>query len=147
VLPLCVDVPASDLVVCIAEDRQSCEPALRILVASLAAQCPGLNAYLFCPNASADFVHWIARFAHDRLDTQPLDGPWTKYDIKPLALLKMLRRGFTDVVWIDSDIVLSADFRPIFRDLSPETVAVSEEAPKRGEMILVAGLLLEEAGP
>jgi len=115
-------------VVCIAEDRQSCEPALRILVASLARQCPDVGVHLFCPNASPAFADWLARFPQAVLNAEKIDGEWTKYDIKPFALLTLLRRGLSHVLWIDSDIMITRDFRPLFRDLPPETVAVTEEA-------------------
>lgn len=122
------DPAAAPLVCCIAEDRVSCEPALRILVASLAEHCPGTRAHLFCPNASPDFVQWLARFPDAMLADTPLDGVWTKYDIKPLALRTMLRNGFDNILWIDSDILIAADFRPLFAGLSADTIAVTEEA-------------------
>jgi len=118
----------SELTVCIAEDRVSCEPALRVLVASLAAHCPDLKAYLFCPNASLDFKEWIACFSNAILNARALDGDWNKYDIKPQALLTMLESGFSNVVWIDSDILIAGDFRPLLGKLSPDTIAVTEEA-------------------
>lgn len=122
-------VPQVDsLVCCIAEDRVSCEPALRILVASLAAHCPGTPAYLFCPNATPAFTTWLAKFPDATLAGKPLDGAWTKYDIKPLALRTMLQRGHDNVLWIDSDILIAADFRPLFAQLPLDTIAVAEEA-------------------
>lgn len=115
-------------VVCIAENRASCEPGLRILVASLARRCSGLRVVLFCPNATESFARWLAGFDWCVLNPCALDGPWTKYDIKPLALLTALRIGAREVIWIDSDILVARDFRPFFADLSPDTVAVAEEA-------------------
>jgi hypothetical protein len=119
---------SAELVCCIAEDRVSCEPALRILVASLAAHCPSTRAFLFCPNASPEFARWLSKFPQATLADWPLDGAWTKYDIKPLALRTMLQRGFENVLWIDSDILVADDFLPLFAELPNHTIAVAEEA-------------------
>jgi hypothetical protein len=122
----------SGITVCIAEDRASCEPALRILVASLTRRSPGIRALLFCPNATPSFAKWISDFPHCSLNPCALDGVWTKYDIKPLALLTALRTGADDVLWIDSDVLIARDFRPVFAELSVETLAVTEEALSGG---------------
>lgn len=119
---------SSELTVCIAENRASCEPALRILVASLARHCPGLPVLLFCPNATQAFARWLAPFDQCLLNPCRLDGEWTKYDIKPLALLAALRFGASAALWIDSDILVARDFRPIFAGAPAEVVGVAEEA-------------------
>lgn len=121
-------VSARATTICIAEDRSSCEPALRILVASLSRHCPGLPILLFCPNATESFRGWIAAYPRCVLNPRPLNGVWTKYDIKPLALLAALDSGAEHVVWIDSDILVARDFRPWLAGLAPDAVVVTEEA-------------------
>lgn len=118
-------------VVCVAENRASCEPALRILVASLHHCSPGLPVILFCPNATDSFAGWVARYPQCALNPCSLDGTWTKYDIKPLALLTVLRSGTDQAIWLDSDILIARDIRPLF-DLPPDTIAVTEEALSGG---------------
>lgn len=118
----------SRLSVCIAEDRATCEPALRILVASLARHCPGLGVHLFCPNATDAFRTWLTGFAQCVLNPWALDGARAKYDIKPLALLTLLEHGEEEVVWIDSDILVTRDFRPLLAATPLDTIAVAEEA-------------------
>ncbi|WP_375396512.1 hypothetical protein [uncultured Sphingomonas sp.] len=118
----------SVLTVCIAENRDTCEPALRILVASLARECPGLPAILFCPNATEAFARWLTRFETVTLNPCALDGTWTKYDVKPVALLTALRLTGDSVLWIDSDILIARDFRPTLGSLPPDMLAVTEEA-------------------
>lgn len=113
---------------CIAEDRASCEPALRILLASTARHCPGQHAVLFCPSATPEFSRWLARYPLYLLNPCALDAVWTKYDIKPVALLTALTLGASEVIWIDSDILVARDFRPLFAALPATTIAVTEEA-------------------
>lgn len=115
-------------VVCIAEDRQSCEPALRILIASMDKHCPGLSAYLYCPNPTLEFSEWIKGFGRHRLIAEPLTSAGLKYDVKPVALLETIASGHSEVIWLDSDIVVTRDFREIFASLPRNMVAVSEEA-------------------
>lgn len=83
---------------------------------------------LFCPEASQAFATWLERYPEVRLNPFPLQGAWTKYDIKPIALMTVLRNGADQAIWIDSDIVIAADFRPRLLPLSVDTVAVTEEA-------------------
>lgn len=117
-----------DLVACIAENRRNCEPALRILLASLEFHCPGLKVALYCPNASEAFSAWVGKRENvDRHDIPP-GKAWNKYDIKPVVLLDLLDKGLGNLVWIDSDILISADFRPLFATFPDDAVAVSEEA-------------------
>ncbi|MFT3731433.1 MAG: hypothetical protein QM780_08415 [Hyphomicrobium sp.] len=123
----------SELVACIAEDRQNFEPALRILVASLARHSPGMRLELFCPNASAAFSQWLTKYPQANLTKASPGGiEWRKYDIKPHALLELLKGGFDNVLWIDSDILLARDCRMLFAGLSRETIVVSEEALSGG---------------
>jgi hypothetical protein len=114
--------------VCIAENRRSCEPALRILVASMARHCPGLPVALFVPDASEAFADFVTNYPSCSLNPRPLSGLWTKYDIKPVALLTVLEAGARSVIWIDSDILIARDFRPIFAGLDDGMIAVTEEA-------------------
>lgn len=115
-------------VICVAEDRASCEPALRILAASLVAHSPALTAHFYCPNATPEFAAFIAGLPAISLNAHALSGPWTKYDIKPVALLDMLDRGHDSVMWIDSDILVTRDIAPLLRETDADTVIVTEEA-------------------
>lgn len=116
------------LAVCIAENRRNCEPALRLLIASIACHCPGLSICLYCPDASPDFASWVAGFPQVSVHTLPPGSVWTKYDVKPVVLLDLLEKGYENLLWVDSDILVCDDFRVLLSDLPPDVVAVSEEA-------------------
>lgn len=115
-------------VVCIAENRASCEPALRLLVASLARHSPDCRVRLFAPSATPDFTVWLAGYPQVGLSIEPFAGGWDKYEVKPKALLAVLREGAASAVWIDSDIVVTSDFRGLLRGLAQDEIVVTEEA-------------------
>ena len=115
------------MLVCIYEDRLSAEPGLRLLVASLLAHNPGLPVHLHYPDANEPFSCWLERYPSVVLDTRTVfrERGW---NVKPDVLLRALDRGEPDVVWIDSDIIVNRDLRPVFADLGDDTLVVAEEA-------------------
>ncbi len=113
--------------ICIAEDRESCEPGVRLLIASLNRHEPHARVQLFCPNPSPEFAKWIQRFPAVTLNTRRVEGAWTKWDVKAQALASLLGRGFSEVVWIDSDIIVCGSFLERFASLPSEVLIATEE--------------------
>ena len=115
------------MIVCIVEDRKSFEVPVKLLILSLARHCPGLPVELFFPTPSRDFSDWLAKFPNVKLNQTQLaqDDGW---NIKPQALLTLLRNGHDEVVWIDSDIIVTRDFRSAFNCLPAHTIGLTEEA-------------------
>ncbi len=122
-------VQAPRFAVCVAEDRKSCEPGLRLLLSSLRLHCAALDVCVFYPAADSDFVDWARKFAPENVNirTVPLTGVYG-WNTKPHALLRMLADGFDEVVWIDSDIVVTQDLRAAFLGLNADVVVATEEA-------------------
>lgn len=116
------------LVVCIAEDRQSCEAAVRVLIASLNGNCPGLPIQFFAPNPTPALRAWLANRPDVTLNDQGVHGGFGGFDIKPQALTSLLERGFEEIVWIDADIVVVSDFRPALAAHAPDVFVTTEEA-------------------
>jgi hypothetical protein len=114
------------MMICLAEDRRSFEPALRLLVASLDLHCKELPVQLFSPDPSDSFKKWLHGYPSVTLNRHRFEGQ--KYDVKPQALLHLLDRGFREIVWIDSDVLVNSDFRSLFEKLPPEVFSVAEEA-------------------
>lgn len=115
--------------ICIAEDRRSCEPGLRILIASLAATNPLVDICVFAPDPGAGFVRWLSAFPRVRLNPcGGIAGEWLGYNVKPAAIRTLLQHGHDDVLWIDSDIVVLGDLAPCFAGLAADTVIATEEA-------------------
>lgn len=114
---------------CIAEDRVSEQEPLRLLIASLKRHIPEARIEVFCPFAKDDdqLTNWIQRWPGVILNTQRLEG-LRGYNVKPQALLTMLDKGYQEVIWIDSDVIVAAPGLLELIGHDPEVVVLCEEA-------------------
>ncbi len=115
------------MVVCIAEDRISEESAVRLLLLSLAKHCPDVPIVLYFPPATEVFKTWLGQFDQVELRCTPFSKV-SGWSVKPSVLLALLEEGQEEVWWIDSDIILSCDFRPSISNLDNSMLVVTEEA-------------------
>jgi hypothetical protein len=113
-------------VICIAEDRLSEMIAVKLLVLSLVKHCPDAKIILTFPPATADFQKWITKFEQVDLRTKPFSGAYG-WNVKPHSLLSLFEEGFSELFWIDSDIILTRDFRCNLGRLSPSTIILCED--------------------
>ena len=114
------------MVLCIAEDRVSCEPALRVLLASLEAFSPGLPVWLYLGHASPGFTAWLQRYPN--VTVRPFPREDKGWNIKPTVLMEALDAGHAEAVWIDSDIVFTGDFRRALDGAPPGALVSTEES-------------------
>jgi hypothetical protein len=117
------------MIVCIHEDRRICQTPLKLLLLSLSQHSPCLDIKLFYPPADAGFRKWLRTHINHgniSLNVKPLEG--ISWNVKPHALLEVFGNGHKDILWIDSDIILTRDIRPIFNELDSATLVVTEEA-------------------
>ena len=118
--------------VCVAEDRQACEPCLKLLVTSLDLHCPQVCINLFYPIANEAFLRWVSAYPQVRLQMERLKNGYG-WNVKPQAVMHLLDAGFDEVIWIDSDVLVTRDMRLLFQSLD-DTVFVATEhtlAPER----------------
>ena len=111
--------------ICIAEDREVCEPALKLLILSLNLHSPETAVSLFYPPAQEGFLAWIEKFPQVHLQTDRLKNGFG-WNVKPQAIMHLLDRGFEEVVWIDSDIIVTDNILPIFSSLQSATIVATE---------------------
>jgi hypothetical protein len=115
------------VIICIAEDRPSFEPSIRLLLLSLAEHSGDLPIYLFLPSANQEFVAWLRRDPRITLCTDRLEGA-SKYNVKPQAMLQLMQKGYDDILWIDSDIIVAQSITAALGGCSRDTIVVTEEA-------------------
>ncbi len=115
-----------EMVLCIAEDRKSCEPGLRVLLASLNVFCRGVDVWLYIRNSSMWLNSWVEEFTNISIRQYPFDAEG--WNVKPAMLLEALDAGYKEVVWIDSDIVITSDFRISLRNIPTSKLVVTENA-------------------
>ena len=111
--------------ICLAEDRESCEPCLKVLLLSLNTHIPGTPINLFYPPAKDGFIAWIKKCPEVRLQTEHLKGA-SGWNVKPQAILNLIDQGFDEVIWIDSDVVVNRNIFPLLSDLKDDTFVATE---------------------
>ena len=117
------------LTICIAEDRPSCEPGLRLLLRSLARAEPGCSIVLFCPFADENFVRFVAALTEISVDVRAVSPPGAySWNVKPQALLELLNEGADEIAWIDSDIIVASLFVQRLSAIDERAIVVTEEA-------------------
>jgi hypothetical protein len=115
------------MVICIGEDRESELDAVKLLVYTLSLHMPHARVELFYPPASDAFKEWLTKFPGVRLTTQRVTQS-TGWDVKPQLLLHLLDAGHSEVVWMDSDILVCGDFLKPLGPLDDHTLVATEEA-------------------
>src|SRR5262249_15753951 len=110
---------------CVAEDRKSCEPCLKLLLLSLRRHIPEVPISLFYPPATESFMGWMKKCRQVRLQGKPLKNGYG-WNVKPLAIMHLLEEGYDEVIWIDSDVIVNRDLFPVFSNLAGNTVVVTE---------------------
>jgi hypothetical protein len=113
--------------ICVAEDRESCEPVLRLLLASIDKSNPRLEVHVFHPESMKKFSSWAGKYPQVKLHPDCFDRGHG-WNVKPRALLYLMDRGFEDITWIDSDIIVARSLANLYRGLSSDTIMIAEEA-------------------
>jgi hypothetical protein len=114
-------------VFCLAEDRRGAEPGLRLLLLSLAQHGGGTPTFLYRPKATPAFTEWCRQFPWLELHPEaPPDG--FDWNCKPQALLPLMARGFDEVVWLDSDLLLNRSLDGVLNGLDPATLLLAQDS-------------------
>jgi hypothetical protein len=115
------------MIICITENRANFEPAVKLLVMSLAKHCPGVPIYLVFPPANRNFVSWLANYQQITLSTNRFELTGS-FNVKPQAMLYLMQNGHDEVLWIDSDIIVGRDIVGMMADVPSNTIIVTEES-------------------
>lgn len=117
--------------ICLAEDRQGAEIGLKLAVLSLDEFCPDLPVVMYRPDPLPAFSDWLRDFPQVRLIPHLPEGAHS-WNCKPHALLPWLNsEPDSEVIWLDSDQMVTRDPRVLLEKMSPETLAISQEAPSQ----------------
>jgi len=114
------------MIVCIYEDRPKYLIGVKLTVLSLARHCPDLPVIISCPQPPATFRQWAEVQPNVKLLAED-DLAEVGWNVKPTILLRRLNEGHSEVVWIDSDIIVNRDFRQRLQHLSDDTVIATQE--------------------
>jgi hypothetical protein len=111
---------------CLAEDRADCETGLRLAILSLSKHCPETPIYVYRPNLNSTFAAWVRRFPQVTLIPNAPAGA-SAWNCKPQALKPLLASGYREVVWLDSDIIVTRDCRHLFTALDERVLVIAQE--------------------
>ncbi|MBW4477946.1 MAG: glycosyltransferase family 77 protein [Tolypothrix brevis GSE-NOS-MK-07-07A] len=114
------------MIICIYEDRPKYLIGVKLTVLSLARHCPDLPVIISCPQPPATFCQWAEVQLNVKLLAED-DLAEVGWNVKPTILLRRLNEGHSEVVWIDSDIIVNRDFRQHLQHKSDDTVIVTQE--------------------
>ena len=116
-------------VICVAEDRRSCEPALKLLLISLNRHDPRISVVVFYPPADQEFLDWIQTL---NLKNILVHVTWPRgaygWNVKPHAMLELLNEDNYEILWIDSDVLVTKNVFVAIGELEDTTLVVTEEA-------------------
>lgn len=113
--------------ICLAEDREECEPSLKLLLLSLKLHCSETVINLFYPPAKDQFLTWIKKSPQVRLQTDRLAYAYG-WNVKPQAIMHVIDQGFDEVIWIDSDIIVNRNILQSLAQLKSDVLVASEDA-------------------
>jgi len=119
-------MPSSEIAFCLAEDRADCEIGLRLAILGLCRHCPGTPVYVYRPASSSTFADWAKQFPQVLWIPHTPVGADT-WNCKPQALKPLLADGFRQAVWLDSDILVTRDFRELLTGLDDSVLAVAQD--------------------
>jgi hypothetical protein len=121
-----MDAARSGMLICSHDDRPRAQVGLKLLVLSLAEHCPGIDVLVSWPSPADPFLDWLAARPGVRVHVDPRHAGM-QWNIKPDLLLHCLDLGYEEVVWLDSDVIVSRDFRPLMSHAGLESLIVAEE--------------------
>jgi hypothetical protein len=113
------------MVVCIYDNRPDSEIGIRLLLESLSRHSPECVVHVYFAPASADLARWASALPNITLIIKDFGA--LHWNVKPIILLEELKLG-DEIIWLDSDVLVTAPFEPIFSNLSPDTIVITEEA-------------------
>ena len=119
-------MPSRGIAFCLAEDRLDCETGLRLAILSLCRHCPDTPVYVYRPPLTPQFASWVQQFPQVTLIPQKPAGAM-QWNCKPQALKPLLAKGHHEVVWLDSDVMVTNDCRRLFTILDERVLAMAQE--------------------
>ncbi len=119
---------STSTIVCVHETRAQDFPGLKLLLLSLAEHCPGTSIDLTYVPVDGTFEEWAAVLPDVSLTAT--EASWLGWNVKPQRLLELLDAGWHEVIWMDSDVILTADPRPLWVE-APEVMVAAAESPSR----------------
>ena len=115
------------MLVVIYEDRPTAFVGVQLATLSLARHSPQLQVRAIVPGASDQLVEWAACVPSLELVTtrDGIDGE--SWNVKPSVLLSAFREGHDQVLWFDSDMIVTGDLGARLAAIPDAAIVATEE--------------------
>ncbi len=134
------------MLVMIYEDRPSAFVGVQLAALSLAEHSPDLKVRAIVPGAPEEMVAWATSVDSLELVTSREGIAGESWNVKPSVLLSAFGEGHDEVMWFDSDMVVTSDLGALLRRIPSDTVVATEEyfwGHAQGSDVRTTGLGLE----
>jgi hypothetical protein len=110
------------------EDRPCDTIGVKLLLLSLAEHEPQSDIHLYIPGMPRALTSWAGTRPGVRMcDASELTAHG--WDVKPTLLLEILRQGYPEAIWLDSDVILTRPLRPVLAAVEPGAFVCAQEQP------------------
>lgn len=110
---------------CFYEDRPQNEIGLKFAVASLQRRYPEARAAVFAPAATPGLRRWLE--GRTGMTLRPAPAAARGWDAKPHCLLALLDEGAGEVVWLDTDTIVTGGIVEWIGRAAPEALVVAQD--------------------
>ena len=117
----------AEKIVCVYEDRADHIVGVRLLALSLLEFEPSWRIVFFSAASPEDKELSALSTLKNVVVRGDVPKRFSAWNVKPALLLKLLGEGNAEVMWIDSDIVLTAPIAPTLNRFPEEALVVTEE--------------------
>jgi hypothetical protein len=108
------------------EDRAVGMDCLILMAESLCRADPGISLHLTVPDAPAAVLAWAAKWPEVTVSVVRPEG-LTGWDVKPWLLLQELGEGRPEVLWIDTDMIVTRPVSRMIAEFPPDALILAQE--------------------
>jgi hypothetical protein len=114
---------------CTFENRPESWIGLKLLALSLERHCRDFTLCVGMLEGQEEMAAWLRRRApHAVVVPVPaFRDAWSVWSVKPRLMLQLFAQGYTDVTWLDADLIVLRDLAPLLAPLDDDTVLMARE--------------------
>jgi hypothetical protein len=114
---------------CTFENRRESQIGLKLLILSLKKHCRDFTLCVGILEEQPDFSEWLRRHAPHAVPVPlpPFRDSSDIWQVKPLLILQLFAQGWTNVTWLDADLIVLRDLEPLLAPLDDETLLMAQE--------------------